>query len=115
MDLVKHYRDKTSSDLPDSTIERRIASLLDYGLTEEQIFFSINYMSKYKPARLNYNILAIREDWKEIERYYNYAKVKRATETLSKDGEKTYDQRNTSKRADTPSWFRKSFDSDLFK
>ncbi|PEZ47015.1 hypothetical protein CN367_11635 [Priestia megaterium] len=96
-------------------LERNIAFLLD-DLTGEQIFFSINYLGKhYYHETFNNGLAQTVKDRKgEILRYYELAKVKQDEEQL-KRSEVNYDQRNVYQGKDTPSWFGKSINLNLFK
>jgi hypothetical protein len=95
-------------------IEKTIAFLLSEDLTGEQIFFAINYLAKHKPDELVETPEAVAWHWEEIERYYEIAIAKRDHEHVMRS-ESEYDERNTFEGKNTPSWFRKSFDSNLFK
>jgi hypothetical protein len=113
--LVELYNERAPSSLSSAEeIEQNIAYLLNMNLTGEQIFFSINYLSKYHPEDLRKKPEAVAWHWKEIKPYFELAKAKRLRDR-AKESEVIYDQRNKYKRADTPSWFRKSFDQHLFK
>lgn len=98
---------------PDS-ISKDIAFLLEIGFTGEQVFFSVNYLSKRRPYELAKSVRSVYERWEEIEPYYEVAKAKKARETL-KESEKQYDEKNHNQGAYTPSWFGKSFDKHLFE
>lgn len=105
---------KVPEGLPRETIKKDIASLL-IKFSEEQIFFSINYLAKYYPEdlqlMLKHTILFHSKEWL---RFYNLAKLKREVRE-SKERDKEYDSRNTNKGTDTPQWFRAGIDFDLFK
>jgi hypothetical protein len=85
-------------------------------LTEEQIFFSINYTAREFYEELERESLAevVTRNKEEIIKYYELAKVKQAQEQL-KESEIPYDSKNVHKGNDTPSWFRESFNKHLFK
>jgi hypothetical protein len=97
-------------------VNKDIAFLLGVGLTEEQIFFSINYVAREFHMELVNETLAevVTKHKGEIIRYYELAKVKQAREQL-KESETEYDHKNVHKGKNTPSWFRKSFNKHLFK
>jgi hypothetical protein len=112
--LVELYKQKApSSNCSSEVIEKDIAFLLEL-LTEEQIFFSICFLSKYHLEDLNKRPSAVSFHWGETQKYFELAKAKQARDSL-KRSEVTYDQRNTIKGKDTPQWFRKSFDKHLFE
>jgi hypothetical protein len=113
--LVELYNKKAPSSLSTpEEIEKDIVSLLSMNLTGEQIFFSINYLSKYHPEDLSDRPEAVAWHWEEIKPYFHIAKAKRLRDQ-AKESEVTYDQRNEYKGVNTPSWFRESFDQHLFE
>ena len=114
--LVELFKRKLpSSPVSEERLRKQIAFLLEYGLTEEQIFFSINYGSKYYPRETSVNLPElVLQRYREIMKYFHIAKAKRDRRAL-KESEKEYDQKNYYKGANTPSWFRKSFDKYLFE
>lgn len=113
--LIELYRKNFPfSSLTDSQLKEEIAWLLK-NMTAEQIFFSINYCSKYYYSNAEDSICeTVNSNRWEILKYYDIAKVKQVTQEVTQE-EAEYDQRNSNKRADTPSWFRKSFDKHLFE
>jgi len=114
--LVELFKEKLPlSSTSEEELRKHIAFLLENGLTEEQIFFSINYASKYFPQETsnNFSELVIQRRG-EILKYYHIAKAKKDRKAL-KESEQEYDQKNYNKGANTPSWFRKSFDKHLFE
>jgi diaminopimelate decarboxylase len=102
--------------LSQEELKTDIAFLLDAGLTEEQIFFAINYVARefFNEAYTKGLEYAVVTNMREILRYYELAKVKQA-QVSQEEGDSKYDSRNVNKAKDTPSWFRKSFNLDLFK
>jgi hypothetical protein len=113
--LVELYRKKfPSSQLTDSQLNEDIAWLLK-NLTAEQIFFSINYCSKYYHSETEENFCeTVNTNRWEILKYYDIAKVKQVTQEVAKE-EAEYDQRNTNKGVNKQGWFRKSIDFNLFE
>jgi hypothetical protein len=98
-----------------SELDKEIAWLTGNNWSAEQIFFSINYCSKFKPSELEKSLKDTLESYRsELLTYFEIAKAKQARKAL-KECEQRYDQSNTFKRTDTPSWFRKSFDKHLFE
>lgn len=85
-------------------------------LTEEQIFFSINYVARefYEELEKETLVEVVTRNKEEILKYYELAKVKQVQEQL-KESEKPYDSKNVYKGKNTPSWFRESFNKHLFK
>jgi hypothetical protein len=110
--LIERYCSRTSQERTPTT-EEDIAFLLD-NLTGEQIFFSIGYLSKHRTEAIKQSPRAVLDYWSETKVYFELAKARQLKE-LNKESEVTYDQRNNYKGTDTPSWFRKSFDINLFK
>jgi hypothetical protein len=117
LDLKKLYRDKApSSSLTDTQLEKELTWLEKRcNFSAESIFFSINYASKYYPSELEDSVRkCLINNRTEMMKYFNIAKAKRDRVHV-KRSESEYDQRNTFEGKNTPSWFRKSFDSNLFK
>jgi len=113
--LVELYNSKVPTSLSSTDeIKSDIASLLSIRLTEEHIFFAINYLSKYHPQDLADRPEAVAWHWEEMKRHYEIAIVKRDKKAL-KESDSEYDQKNEHKGTDKPSWFRKSFDKYLFE
>jgi hypothetical protein len=108
-------RQLPNSSTSEEKLRKHIAFLLEYGLTEEQIFFSINYGSKYYHSETSANLAElVLQRHGEIMKYFHIAKAKKDRKAL-KESEEQYDQKNYNKGANTPSWFRKSFDKHLFE
>lgn len=112
--LVELYNSRVSSPLSSpEQIQEDIAFLLEH-LTGEQIFFSINWLSKFKPDQLRKRPTAVSFHWEEIRSHYELAKAKQER-TLREESEQGYDQNNSIKGKNTPTWFGKSFDKHLFE
>ncbi|AYP68737.1 hypothetical protein BpsS36_00031 [Bacillus phage vB_BpsS-36] len=116
MELVRLYKTKApASSLTDEQLKREVAWLLENDFTAESIFFSINYGSRYYHGELEVSLKnCLDNNRHEMIKYYQIARVKRAQKSL-KESEEDYDQRNTFKGKDTPTWLRKSFDKHLFE
>jgi hypothetical protein len=114
--LVELYFSRVeTSSLSREELNREIAWLTENGWSAEQIFFSINFCSKFYPSELGKSLKGVlSKNSCELLRYYEIAKAKQARKLL-KEREQEYDQSNTFKGAHTPSWFRKSFDKHLFE
>lgn len=114
--LVNLYRvNAPASSLTDTETQLELAWLLQKEWSTELVFFSLNFAGRYYQSQLEVSIVeCLIKNREEIKQYYSLAKAKSAKlEVERKEGQ--YDKANTFKRADTPSWFRKSFDSNLFK
>lgn len=102
------------SPLSNEQLEKELA-WLSKTMTAESIFFSINYVSKYYYSDAEESLFETVNSQKwEILKYYEIAKAKKDRKAL-RESEKQYDQKNYYKGANTPSWFRKSFDKHLFE
>jgi hypothetical protein len=114
--IVELYKSKfPASSLTEEQLKKEMTWLLENDFTVESIFFSINYASKYYLSECEESLKNCLEYNKtEMLKYYHIAKAKRAVK-LSKESEESYDSKNKYERADSPSWFRKSFDKHLFE
>lgn len=113
--LVELYFEKAPSSLCSrENAEKEIEWLQGLGLTVEQIYFSINYLSRNDLEILETSPESVALSWNEIKSYYWLAKAKQIREQ-AKEGEIIYDPKNEYKGANKPSWFRESFDKHLFK
>lgn len=114
--LVELYKQKLPlSHLTGERLTKEIAQLIENNFSVELIFFSINYCSKYYSSEIEASLyLTLLEHEKELRKYFEIAKAKRDRRAL-KESEKEYDRKNYYKGANTPSWFRKSFDKHLFE
>lgn len=115
MNLEKLYRENFPlSPLTEEELNKEIAWLLKT-LTAEQIFFSINYCSKYYYSKTEESLMeTVNANKWEILKYYDIATAKRDRKD-NKESEVIYDPTNTPQGKDTPKWFRKSFNKHLFK
>lgn len=116
VELVRLYKDKApASSLTFEQVEKEVAWLLTNGYTVESIFFSINYGSKYYPSELEESLRkCLDNNRQEMIKYFQIAKVKRAQRSL-KESDEEYDQRNTIKGKNTPTWLGKGIDFSLFE
>jgi hypothetical protein len=91
-------------------------AFLRENLSGEQIFFSINYLAKiHRQETEECGLIDTLNEFKdEIQTHYELALTKRSQATHER-GNSTDDNKNAYQGKDTPSWFRKSFDSNLFK
>ena len=113
--LAELYKSRApNSSLSDREIQKDIAFLWELNLTGEQIFFAINYLSKFHPDDLSERPESVAWHWEEIKKYYEIAEAKKGRKAL-KESEQVYDKKNYYKGVNTPSWFRKSFDKHLFE
>lgn len=116
--LVELYFEKApSSSYSYVEIEEEIVWLLNKGIKPEELYFYIQYLSRYYPVELAHEFaeaIVLRED--TLKSNYDLAKARQSLEKR-KEGEKLddYNPRNTLKRKDTPQWLGKSFDKHLFK
>lgn len=113
--LVELYKSRVpNSSLTVDELNKDIAFLLKT-LTGEQIFFSINYLSQYHLNEVEVSLFETvnLHKW-EILKHFELAKAKQAR-TLREESEQGYDQNNSIKGKNTPTWFGKSFDKHLFE
>lgn len=114
--LVELYQEKLpNSNLTGDRLKNEIARLLENNFSVELIFFSINYCSKYYSSDVEVSLyFTLLEHENELKKYFGIAKARRDRKAL-KESEEEYDQKNYYQGANTPSWFRKSFDKHLFE
>jgi hypothetical protein len=114
--LVELYQSKfPASSLTEEQLKKEMAWLLENNFTAESIFFSINYSSKYYSSECEESLKnCLDNNRQEMLKYYHIAKAKQ-TVKFAKESEESYDSKNKYERADSPSWFRKSFDKHLFE
>lgn len=113
--LVELFLEKAPLSIcPPEKVREDIAFLLSSGLTGEQIFFSINYLSRHSPSSIKKGPSGIAWQWGDIEGHYHIAKAKQARKAL-KESEAEYDSENKYQGKNTPLWFGKGIDLDLFK
>jgi len=112
--LVELYLKRAPSGMTQGEVTIEIA-FLSRSMTEEQIFFSINYLSLHYPDDIQEDLAgAVLLHKNEIMKYYQLAKVKQDIKQAEK-GAAEYDPSNNKQRADKPEWIRKGIDFNLFK
>jgi hypothetical protein len=114
--LADLYCQRVSCSSPSrEKLIEELAWLTESGWSTESIFFSINYGAKYYPSELEESLKECLDNNRhEMIKYYQVAKTKREVKS-AEEREKEYDSGNTFKRADTPKWFGKGIDFNLFK
>lgn len=113
--LIELYYSKVSSSPSREILEQDLTWLTDNGWSSESIFFSINFAHKYYPSELEDGLKnCLDNNRTEMLKYYRIARTKKEVK-VQKESDVKYDSRNTTKRTNSQSWFRKSIDFDLFK
>ena len=113
--LIELFYKVSGSSLSLQVVREEVAQLTSESWSAESIFFGINYSGRYLKRELEQSLYkTLAEHKTKILMSYSLAVEKRNIEEYEGES-KNYDPKNQPKGNNKPSWFRKSFNSDLFE